>query len=162
MSPSSLLPESPSSLLPKSPSRLLPEAKNSASTLLLVSPSSLLPEPPSGLPPSPKNCQIKCLIAGHLQVYPLLQLSRDLLKITTPKKLNIYQNAHIPGADIPPSSLLPSGGQEQYYIMSSWHWVILWVTLTFTHSWTPPDKKWKKMSIWTGKKCLKRLANWHI
>ena len=28
--------------------------------------------------------------------------------------------------------------------------------------WTPPDKKWKKTSIWTGKKCLERLDNLHI
>ena len=28
-------------------------------------------------------------------------------------------------------------------------------------SWTPPDKKLKKMSIGTGKKCSKRLANLH-
>ena len=28
--------------------------------------------------------------------------------------------------------------------------------------WTPPDKKWKKMSIWTWKKCLKRLEILHI
>ena len=40
-----------------------------------------------------------------------------------------------------------SGGQEQYYIRSSWHWVILWVTLTFRHSLTPPDKKWKNVNL---------------
>ena len=54
-----------------------------------------------------------------------------------------------------------SGGQEQYYISLTWHWVILWVTLTFRHSLTPMTKN-EKMSIWTGKKCLKRLANLHI
>ena len=25
--------------------------------------------------------------------------------------------------------------------------------------WTPTDKKWKKKSLWTGKKCSKRLEN---
>ena len=27
--------------------------------------------------------------------------------------------------------------------------------------WTPPNTKWKKTSIWTGKKCSKRLENLH-
>ena len=51
-----------------------------------------------------------------------------------------------------------SGGQEQYYIRSSWHCIILWVTLTFRHSITPLTKN-EKMSICTGKKCLQRLEN---
>ena len=30
-----------------------------------------------------------------------------------------------------------SGGQEQYYIRSPWHWVILWVRLTFHQTYPP-------------------------
>ena len=54
------------------------------------------------------------------------------------------------------------GGQDQYYIRSSWHWVIPCVTLTFMHSLTPPDKKWKNVNLNREKVFEKACKSAHV
>ena len=70
------------------------------------------------------------------------QLTIDLRNTTTPNQFHIWENAHIPRADVPhlllinpactepyytrtPPKVVPSSGQDQYYIITALHAVIL-------------------------------------